>query len=262
VSRDRGSYGPLDRDQHFIVGWGSDRLAAHTYARTVGRVVQPILPMAILGVRAHRSADRLWTGARLTGGRVEAEKPLSRVGQEFFHTVADRTRALSMLTTSFQGLSNDLAVWQTANRDLPQATSTAQWIAADVTPTLDEWRQFFEHESRSWWSKLATNWETYEEWVTRLRQLRSMARAHGITLQSPEPVDLPKTIWQRGAEGKGSEAAALLGVLKIGAGVLLTVMGVVGIYEVVHKLRPKKPEDDRAVIRDVLREEMSRSTRR
>lgn len=261
MSRDRGSYGPLDRDRHFVSGWGADQIAAHTYARTVGRVVQPIIPMAILGVRAQRSADRLWTGMRLTGGRDEASRPLSRVGQELFHTVADRTRVLSMLSTSFQSLSSDLAVWQTANRDLPQATSTAQWIAADVTPTLDEWRQFVEHESRSWWSKLATNWETYEEWLTRLRQLRSMARAHGILLQSAEPVDLPKTIWQRGAEGKGSEAAALLGVLKIGAGALLTIMGIVGVYEVVHKLRPKR-DDDRTIIREVLREELAGRRRR
>jgi hypothetical protein len=261
VSRDRGSYGPLDRDRHFVVGWGTDHLASHAYARTVGTVVDPILPIAILGARAHRSVDRLRTGARLTGGRDEADEPLATVGQELFHTVADRTRALATLSTSFQALSSDLAVWQTANHDLPQATATAQWIAADVTPTLDEWRQFVAHESRSWWSRLATNWETFEEWLTRLRQLRSMARAHGIMLQSAEPVDLPRTIWQRGAEGKGSEAAALLGVLKIGAGALLTVMGIVGIYEVVHKLRPKKPEDDRAVIRDVLREELSRRRR-
>lgn len=261
MSRDRGSYGPLDRDRHFVVGWGTDRLAGHAYARTVGTVVQPILPLAILGVRAQRSADRLRAGVRLTGGRDEAAKPLATVGQELFHTVADRTRALAALSTNFQALTNDLAVWQTANHDLPQATATAQWISADVTPTLDEWRQFVEHESRSWWSKIATNWETFEEWLTRLRQLRSMARAHGITLQSPEPVDLPRTIWQRGAEGKGSEAAALLGVLKIGAGVLLTIMGIVGIYEVVHKLRPKR-DDDRAVMREVLREELAKKRRR
>jgi len=261
VTRDRGSYGPLDRDRHFVVGWGADHLAGYAHDRTIGAAIRPVLPAISLASRFGRGADRLWTGTRLMGGRDEADKPLAVVGQELFHTVADRTRAIATLSTGFQALSNDLAVWQTANRDLPEATSTAQWLAADVTPTLDEWRQFVEHESRSWWTKLATSWETFEEWLNRLRQLRALARAHGITLQSVEPVELPKTIWQRGAEGKGSEATALLGVLKIAAAGVLTIMGAAGVYAVVRELRPKRGTDPE-VVREILREEREVKGRR
>ena len=261
MTRDRGTYGPLDRERHFVVGFGTDYLVGYAHDRTVGAALRPVLPAINLATRASRGADRLWTGTQLMGGRGEAEKPLELVGQEFFHTVADRSRAVAALSTAFQALSNDLAVWQTANKDSPTAAATAQWLAADVTPTLDEWRQFVEHESQSWWTKLATSWETFEEWLTRLRQLRSIARAHGITLQSAEPTDLPKTIWQKGSEGKGSEATALLGVLKIGAAALLSIMGAAGLYAVIRELRPKKP-DEQTLVREVVREELGRAKKR
>jgi hypothetical protein len=238
-----------------VAGWGADHLVAYTHDRTIGAALRPVLPAIDLASRGRRAANRLWVGTRLMGGRGEAQKPLDVVGQELFHTVADRTRAIAMLSTGFKALSNDLAVWQTANKDLPGATATAQWLAADVTPTLDEWRGFAEHESRSWWTKIATSWETFEEWWNRLRQLRSLARAHGIMLQSVEPVPLPKTIWQKSAEGKGSEATALLGVLKIGALGVLTIMGAAGAYAVLRELRPKRvvreisaPREDSRVI--------------
>jgi hypothetical protein len=255
MTRDRGTYGPLDRDRHFVIGWGADHLASRVVDRAYVAALQPVLPAIDLGIRTSRAANRLWVGTRMMGGRDEAEKPLSVVGQEFFHTVADRTRALAMLSTSFQALVGDLAVWQTANATAPNATATAQWLAADVTPTLDEWRGFVERESRSWWTKVATSWETFETWWDRLRQLRSLARAHGITLQSVEPVVLPKTIWQHSAEGKGSEATALLGVLKIAALSIITVMGAVGAYSVVRQLRPKR---DLEAIRGVVREELGK----
>jgi hypothetical protein len=256
MTRDRGTYGPLDRDRHFVVGWGADHLTSYARDRTIGAAIRPVLPAIDIAARTGRAAHRLRLGAQI-GGRDEADKSLAVVGQELFHTVADRTRAIAMLSTGFKALANDLAVWQTANKDAPDASSTAQWLAADVTPTLDEWRNFVEHESESWWTKLATSWETFEEWWNRLRQLRSLARAHGVRLQSVEPVPLPKTIWQRGAEGKGSEATALLGVLKIGALAILGVMGAAGLYAVVRDLRPKRRADDREVVREILREELS-----
>lgn len=253
----RGTYGPLDRDRHFVVGWGADYAAGYVQDRTIGAAIRPALPAISRTMRAGRAFDRFWAGSRIVGGRGEAAKPPDVIGQELFHTVSDRARAITTLSTGFQALSNDLAVWQTANKDLPSATATAQWLHADVTPTLDEWREFVEREGRSWWTKLATNWETFEEWGNRLRQLRSLARAHGIVLQSVEPAELPKTIWQKGAEGKGSEATALLGVLKIGAAAVLTVMGVAGIFAVVRELRPKQVTGDLESLREVMREELS-----
>ena len=262
MGRERGSYGPLNRDRHFVLGWGADNVVDYARDRTIGAAIRPILPAVSLASRGSRAANRFWVGTTLMGGRDEAQKPLSVVGQELFHTVADRTRAVASLSTGFQALANDLAVWQTANQDHPDASATAQWLAADVTPTLDEWRSFVEHESRSWWTKLATSWETFEEWWNRLRQLRALARAHGVKLQSVEPSPLPKTIWQKSAEGKGSEATALLGVLKIGALATLTVMGVAGLYAVIREIRPKPKDAGREALRAVLREELSRKGRR
>lgn len=254
----RGTYGPLDRDRHFVTGWGVDLASGYVHDRTIGAVLRPALPVINTATRANRAAHRLWLGSKLIGGRDEARKPLATVGQEFFHSVADRQRAITMLSTGFKALSSDLAVWQTANKDALNATATAQWLAADVTPTLDEFRDFVEHESKSWWTKAATSWGTFEQWWDRLKQLRSLARAHGTVLQSPEPVPLPKTIWQRGAEGKGSEATALLGTLKIGAAAVLTVMGVIGAYTVIRELRTKRPPADQETMRKVLREELAR----
>jgi len=263
VTRGRGTYGPLDRDRHFVLGWTADRAVDYAHDRTIGAALRPVLPAVDLATRTSRAASRLWTGTRMIGGRHQAEMPPSVVGQELFHTVGDRDRAIAMLSTGFKALASDLAVWQTSNQDKPDASLTAQWLAADVTPTIDEWNTFVEHESRSWWTKLATSWETFEEWWNRLKQLRALARAHGVTLQSAEPTPLPKTIWQKSAEGKGSEATALLGVLKIGALTILAIMGAAGLYAVVRELKPKRAPDDRETvdresIREILREELAK----
>ena len=59
-------------------------------------------------------------------------------------------------------------------------------------------------------------------------------------LQSAEPVPLPKTIWQRGAEGKGGEATAVLGVLKVGVFTALTLTGALSLLVVLRDLRPRE----------------------
>lgn len=216
--RDRGTYGPSSRD----------------YVRDRGGA-----PLVISGC----------TGE---------QKSVTAVGQELIHTVSDRKRALAQISTGFKTLASDLAVWLLANNDQPGTSTRAQWLAADVTPTLEEWNAFVTHEQRSWWTKLATSWETFEQWWDRLKQLRSLARAHGIMLQSAEPVPLPKTIWQQGAEGKGSEATAILGVLKIGALSALTIMGAAGLFSAIHNLRARaRLAGDREALREVLREELS-----
>lgn len=240
MTRDRGNYGPLDREQNFVIGWGADRVVDYAHVRTVGAVLRPVLPAVDIASRTSRAASRWWTGSRGLGGRDEAERPLTQVGQEFFHTSADRMHAIAALSTYFKSLSDDLATWQMANANKPNASTSAQWLAADVTPLLEEWRSFVAHQNGSWWKKAATSWETYEEWWDRLRTLRSLARAHGILLQSSEPVPLPKTIWQRGAEGKGSEATAILGVLKVGVFTALSITGAVSLFAILRDLRPRK----------------------
>ncbi len=245
MTRERGSYGPLDRDENFVIGWGTDRLTMSAADRVFGAVVgpvTPIIPMIDAARRIPPAARRLWVGTRGLGGRDAAEQPLTEVGQEFFHTTADRARAIATLSTYFQALSNDLAAWQLANKDKSNASVSAQWLSADVTPTLEEWRDFVAHQDMSWWTKTATSWETYEEWWNRLRTLRALARAHGILLQSSEPTPLPKTIWQKGAEGKGGQATAVLGVLKVGVFAILTITGAVSLYTNVRRLRQSRSD--------------------
>ena len=239
MQRERGTYGPLDRERHLVLGWGADRATDYVRDRAVSATLGPVLPAISLAGRAARATRRLRMASQLEM-RDAADRPLSVVGQEFFHTVADRERAIAQLSTGFRALVSDLSTWQQANKEAPAATVSAQWFNADVIPTLEEWRDFVEQQDKSWWTKGATSWETYEGWWQRLRQLRSLARAHGISLESAEPLSLPKTIWQRGSQGKGGEATALLGVLKVGVISALAITGAVSFYAILRELRPRK----------------------
>ena len=259
MTRDRGSYGPLDRDRNWITSWTADHTVDYARDRTVGAALRPVMPVVSDAFQASRSAQRLWTSTRGIGGRDEAAKPAAQIGQELFHTGANRERAIAQISTGFRALASDLAVWMTSNEERSDATKTAQWIAADVTPTLEEWGAFVAHEQTSWWVKIATSWDTFEQWWSRLKQLRSLARAHGVRLQSTEPVPLPKTIWQHSEAGKGSEATAILGVLKIGALTVLGIMGAAGLYGAIRNLRAKA--DDRTALREIVREELRVSPR-
>lgn len=260
MTRDRGSYGPSDPSCNWIIGWGGRQTASYVRDQTVGAALRPAMPVISDAYRAHRGAQRMWTATRGIGGRTEAEKTPTQIGQDLFHTVADRDRAILQLTTGFRSLARDLAVWQTSNMAHPDASKIAQWIAADVTTTLEEWKAFVEREKKSWWTKLATSWETFEGWWERLKQLRSLARAHGVTLQSADPMPLPKTIWQHSEDGTGSEAIAILGVLKIGALTALGLMGAAGLYGAIRNIRAKaQGTDERAALRTIVREELKRA---
>jgi len=257
MTRDRGTYGPLDRERHPAVGWLADASVDYVRDETVGAALRPAMPVVEDVFRASRGAKRAWTATRMIGGRDEAAKSPTQIGQELFHTAGDRVRALAQISTGFRALANDLAVWLTSNEEHPDATKIAQWIGADVTPTLEEWGRFVAHEQKSWWTKISTSWETFSGWWDRLKQLRALARAHGIILQSAEPVPLPKTIWQHSEEGNGSEAAAVLGVLKIGALTALGIMGVAGLYSAIRGIRAKaRGAEDHEALRQIVREEV------
>ena len=257
MTRDRGSYGPVDRDRNWIISWGADRTADYVRDQTVGAALRPVMPIVSDAFRAGRGAQRWWTASRMIGGRAEAERPAAQIGQELFHTAADRVRALAQLSTGFRALANDLAVWLTSNEERTDATKTAQWIAADVTPTLEELNAFVTHANKSWWTRISISWEVFEQWWGRLKQLRSLARVHGVSLQSVEPSPLPKTIWQRSEEGKGSEATAILGVLKIGALTALSIMGAAGLFAAISRLRSRaESAGEQETLRKIVREEV------
>jgi len=239
------------------MGWTADQTVDYARDRTIGAALRPVMPTVGDVFRAGRGAQRLWIASRGIGGRIEAEKPAAQIGQELFHTAADRDRAIARLSTGFRALANDLAVWLTSNEEHPDATKTAQWIASDVTPTLEEWKAFVARDQKSWWTKIATSWETFEGWWDRLKQLRSLARSHGVTLQSADPMPLPKTIWQHSTDGTGSEATAILGVLKIGAFTALGIMGAAGLYGAIRNLSAKaRFADDRRALKEIVRDEI------
>ena len=257
MTRGRGTYGPVDRDRHFVAGWVGDQALDYVRDETIGAALRPAMPAIEDVFKGSRGAQRMWAAAKGIGGRAEAEKPATIVGQELFHTVADRERAMLQVSTGFKALSDDLALWVARSKTHPAIGSVVHWIAADVTPTLAEWGEFVARENKSWWMRMATSWDTFEHWLGRLKQLRALARAHGVTLQSTEPTSLPKTIWQNADEGNGSEATAILGVLKIGALTVLSIMGAAGLYSAVRGLREKSESAIEAhAIRKMIREEL------
>lgn len=258
MTRDRGSYGPVDRERHFVVGLVADETLDYVRDETVGAVLRPTLPVLQDVFQAGRGAQRLWAATSAIGGRAEADKPVTIVGQELFHTTSDRERAKFEISTGFRALSSDLALWLSQNKEHTAASGLARWIASDVTPTLSEWAAFVARENRSWWTRMATSWETFEGWWGRLKQLRSLARAHGAALHSAEPTALPKTIWQQAEQGNGSEATAVLGVIKLGAFTVLGIMGFAGLYAAMRKIREKtETASDRQALRQIVREELA-----
>ena len=252
MTRGRGNYGALDPDRNWVAGWGIRRATNFVDDRTVGAV----WPLVDDAVRAQHGAQRWWCASGAIK-RSADKRPITEIGQALFHSVGDRERVIQQLSADFRGLVNDLAIWQSTNMDHTDASSNAQWLAADVIPTLDEWNAFVDHEKKSWWIKLATSWDAFSSWWEKLKQLRALARAHGITLQSPEPQPLPKTIWEKTEEGKGSESMAILGVLKIGALGALAVMGAAGFYGAIRNVRSRaRIAEDRDALREILREEL------
>ncbi len=162
------------------------------------------------------------------------------VGSKWFHGIHDRQLALDQIAADFTALSNDLTVWHQANADAPTASASAQWLAADVTPTITQWQTWKAKQSASWWTMAATSWDSYEAWRDRLVRLRELARAHGVTLQSSEPAALPKTVWQKSDEGSGSEAGAWLGVLKIAVIAGIGITGFVAFYAALRDITKRR----------------------
>jgi hypothetical protein len=164
----------------------------------------------------------------------------ARVGAEWWHSSSDRQAAVAQLSTDFLTFQSDLvaAIAARAGSLTPeQKRLDDAWVSCDVQPTLAEWQAFAARESDSWLTRLTTSWDVFEEWMERLRRLRALARAHGLELQSAEPVDLPRTVWQRGTSGGGSASDTWLGFLKV---VVYSAVGITGfatLYSVLRDLR-------------------------
>lgn len=157
---------------------------------------------------------------------------------EIFHSDGDRAGAIAALDLAFARFRADVEPTATA---IAASPARAQWWEVDVLPVLSDWSVFREHES-SWPLRIATDWSTYQAWLTVLRGLRSGARAQGIALASPEPDRLPETIFERAGAGRGTKIEA---AWTIGRTLLYTVVGlagVAGMYSVWRDLRARKEQ--------------------
>lgn len=164
-----------------------------------------------------------------------------RVGAELWHSSEDRLRAVQEIAGEFQAFQSDLAQGLAARAAARKATDTSPsdeiWVKADIVPTLTEWQAFAARETSSWITRFTTTWEVYEDWKDKLRHLRALARAHGLILTSPEPRDLPRTVWDRGTSGSGSMTDTWLGAAKVVVLAAVGVTGFVTLYSAIRDLR-------------------------
>jgi hypothetical protein len=148
---------------------------------------------------------------------------------EWFHGLSDRQAAIGQLGADFSALQGDLSLHAENPADIA-------WVIAVAVPTLKDWQTFAARVEGNALSPWVTEWTVFEQWYERLRRLRELARSRGIQLDSPEPVELPKTIWQRGREGSGTGADAWFGLLKTVIFGAIAVTGAVGFYVVARDL--------------------------
>jgi hypothetical protein len=203
------------------------------------RVADNVARVRELGSLAGRGAKMTASGAsrwhrEAAGARGRGRRDL--VSGELFHGDGDRKRALAQLTTEWHAFAADIV---NATKTPDVKPSFVTWAALYVAPTLAEWDAFERNES-TWSARFATDWQTFEAWQFRLRQLRELARIQGATLASPEPVTLPRTIWQKGERGSGDSADVLWTMLKTIVYAAVAVTGVVTLYAVARDVRGTK----------------------
>lgn len=67
----RGHYRPLDRDRHFVIGWGADQAGSYAAARAL----EPVMPTVNVISKTQHGVRDLRIGAQLVGSRSCAERP-------------------------------------------------------------------------------------------------------------------------------------------------------------------------------------------
>lgn len=167
---------------------------------------------------------------------AESGSPHAIVGAAWWHSISDRRAVIASLSSDYRTFANEVAAAAAARAE-PERSADLAWIAASVAPTLEGWAAFSSAEAASWWTMAATDWEAFKSWRDRLVRLRELAAARGLHLATPDPAELPRTIWEAGATGTGGTAAAWLGVLKIAVVGAIGVTGAVAMYSAVRDLR-------------------------
>lgn len=207
---------------HRVVDAVQGARALHAYSRRGRSFAADSRPVS--GSRSAAADSRPVSGS-------SGEAPLYVAG-ELFHGPDERKRALAALATDFAALQNDLAISATGPGD-------ADWVRLVVVPILADWHTFMTGVNKTDLAVFTLEWSAVAEWHERLTRLRELARTRGIALVSPDPVDLPKTIWERGGSGTGSVADTTLSFLKVSVYGIIAITGFVGFFSIVKTWRDR-----------------------
>jgi len=116
------------------------------------------------------------------------------------------------------------------------ATKSPLWPFFDsaVSPTFDEWMKFLnDHE----YYNVFTSWEEYENWLERAKQLRATVKERGALLETPDPMDLTKTLGAEAAGGLKDIGKEALSIMKWAAIGVLAIGGIFALTSAASHLR-------------------------
>ena len=211
------------------LGRGARWLAHEAAAEITQPYVERGARMVVGAWSARDHARHAYRGAEIVKQDGRRGERMVSAG-EWFHGLSDRQAAIGQLSSDFAALEGDLTLHATSPED-------AAWVASVVMPTLHDWQTFAERQKKSALSPWVTEWSVFETWQERLRRLRDLARSRGIHLDSPEPVRLPQTVWERGESGTGSGLDAWFGLAKAAIFGVIALTGVVGVVAIAKDLR-------------------------
>jgi len=111
----------------------------------------------------------------------------------------------------FTAVNNEILIqmgWSLSNPNGHEKDDRYSWWHEMILPIMDEWIKFKNSELDSWWDRFTTSWTTIEAWQGRLLSLRQLAKQK-FDIQTPEPQELTKTLWDIGGSGLGHLASFL-----------------------------------------------------
>lgn len=208
------------------LGRGARYLGEHA----ISDVMAPVSDVAGRGADL---ADRLYRAnrhAEQARAMLAKRQGAVQIGGEWFHGGSDRANALAQIGIDASALERDLDAAATSDAD-------RAWVAMAAGPVFSAWRDFVARMAATQLAAYATEWSVFLAWQERFLNLRQLARARGLTLTSPEPQRLPKTIWERAASGEGSKLDGYLSIAKTAILGAVAVTGVIGFYSVLRDLR-------------------------
>lgn len=194
--------------------------AAHPLAAWGARkAIAPAAPAASAVLRLRDAGRQIASGGR------------TLVGAAWFHGLGDREAALAQLDMGYVLFATDV-VANASEHD-------RAWISTDVLPLVTSWAAFEKSARGSTIALVAIDWETFERWLDKLKAARAAARTRDIALASPEPGELPETVFDQAREGHGGSLVATIGVVKLAIAGVVALAGAWGVYSVVRDWRSR-----------------------